>query len=131
MIVLWLALYIHHPQTLVEKVWAAGGIDAVALVECESQFNPKALRREPRHHTSWGLFQLDDEFHPQYRGNLGKHIAIGAAFLAECKARTMTLARAVERYNGAYSWGLTVERKRDELGRWLAWRAVRELDIAR
>ena len=62
MIVLWLALYIHHPQTLVEKVWAAGGIDAVALVECESQFNPKALRREPRHQRAGGFFKLMTSF---------------------------------------------------------------------
>ena len=41
---------------------AASGVDpatALAIVEQESSFNPKAIRPEPRHHTfSMGLFQM-------------------------------------------------------------------------
>ena len=128
-----LACFLHltGPKAeLVEKVWLAGGVDAVALVWMESNFNPRAWRREPRGHTSFGLFQIDDEYHPQWRGDLMRHIAEGQLFLDECKARTPNLRWAVARYNGSLAWGIRVEAERDELVRWLSWRALRELEVA-
>lgn len=131
-----LAIYLHRPPALVEQVYRAGGLDAVAVVEMESNFILRAERREPRGHSSYGLWQLDDEWHPQYRNNLAAHVAYGARFLAECK-QGRTLAQAAAVYNGgsrpgAYSraWGAKVERKRDELARWLRWREVRAMETA-
>jgi hypothetical protein len=125
---LLLALLLHRPPALVASVYEAAGLDGVAVVECESQFNPRALRREPRGHTSWGLFQLDDEWHAQHRGDLLLHIVTGAAFLAQCK-RGVTFAQAVSLYNsgsvdGNLTWGRYVERRRDSLALYL-WRRMR------
>ena len=135
-----LAAYLHVANVhLVQAVLDAGGLDAVALVWCESRFNEHAVRREPRGHTSWGLYQLDDEFHPQWRHDLLRHIAEGQLFLDECKLRAETadgrnarahwyrmtasrpsfFAYAVALYNGSLAWGFVVERERDELARWL------------
>lgn len=58
------------------------------------------------------------------------HIVTGLEFLNECKAKTYTLASAVELYNGSYAWGLVVERKRDELARYLAWRLIKNEEVA-
>ena len=85
-----LAAYLHRPAPLVELVFEAGGLDAVAVVQAESRFFPQASRYERDRYgriigTSWGLFQLFDRYHPQWRYDLGKHIAEGAAFLAKCK----------------------------------------------
>jgi hypothetical protein len=124
-IVALLAAYLHAPIGLVQLVYEAGGTDAVAVVECESKFNPQAFRLEPRGHSSWGLFQLDNEWHLQWRYNLGKHIETGAAFLAECKEKTGgDFAAAVSLYNSgsmtkAIKWGRKVERVRDDLAHWL------------
>src|SRR5271157_766489 len=85
---LMLAALLGRDPHSVDAVWQAGGLDAVAVVECESHFNERALRREPRGHTSWGLFQIDDEFHPQYRDDLLLHIVEGVRFLNECKEKT-------------------------------------------
>ena len=122
---LLLAAYLHRPLFLVEKVYSEGGVDAVAVVEMESRFNPRAWRREPRGHSSWGLFQIDNEWHSQYRGDLDAHIAEGVRILRECEMGG-TFSEAIARYNGgtnhgAYSiaWGKQVEAKRDELSRWL------------
>ena len=125
-----LAAYLHHPLDYVEKVYIAGGVDAVALVECESCFNPKAIRREKRGHTSWGFYQLDDEFHPQWRGNLLRHIAEGELFFEDCKTKARDFRHAVLRYNGSLTWACCVERKRNELLYWLRWRERRDLGVA-
>ncbi len=130
MTAVFLAAYLHASPMLVKAVFDAGGIDSCALVSCESQWNEYAWRREPRGYTSYGIFQLDSEFHPQYRDDLLMHIVTGVEFLNECKAKTHTLARAVELYNGSYAWGVVVERKRDELVRWLRWRWIREQEVA-
>ena len=130
MAALWLAAYLHASPMLVKSVFDAGGLDAVAVVTCESQWCEHAWRREPEYHTSYGLFQLNDGYHPQYRDDLLMHIVTGLEFLNECKAKTYTLARAVELYNGSYAWGVVVERKRDELVRWLRWRWIREQEVA-
>jgi hypothetical protein len=127
---LWLAAYLHAPLGPVKTVWELGGLDAVAVVTCESQWQEHAWRRESGHHTSWGLFQINDGYHRQYRDDLLMHIVTGVSFLNECKARTKTLAGAIVLYNGSYAWGLTVERKRDELVRWLLWRWIKSEGIA-
>ena len=128
-----LAAYLHRPPALVEAVFRAGGIDAVAVVEMESNFVPTAYRQEPRGHTSYGLFQIDSEWHPQYRHDLTKHIAEGVRIYRECRGATM--AEKVSHFNGGtypgeYSkaWGRKVMAKRDELRRWLRWRPVREME---
>ena len=54
---------------------------AVAIVEWESQFNPRAQRREKEGVTDWGLWQLNSKYHPQYRDDLAAHIRYGAGFL--------------------------------------------------
>ncbi len=121
---LYLAALLNAPYGMVATVYEIAGLDGVALVWCESRFNPHALRHEPRDHTSWGLWQLDDEFHPQHRDDLLLHCVEGAAFLAECKAGTGSLSAAVARYNGSLAWGREVERKRDALAMAL-WRVLR------
>lgn len=127
MIPVLLALYLHHSAALIQAVYAQGGLDVVAVVECESNFNPRAVRHEPRGFTSWGLFQIDDEWHPQYRGNLQAHICYGVAFLRQCEARAHgNYPAAVSIYNSGSSvkslaWGKRVEQKRDALARWLSW----------
>ena len=133
-----LACFLHltGPKAeLVEKVWLAGGVDAVAMVWMESRFDPQAERIERDKQgrmigTSFGLYQLFDKYHPQWRGDLMRHIAGGQLFLDECKARTPNLRWAVARYNGSLAWGIRVEAERDELVRWLSWRALRELEVA-
>lgn len=145
MIAVWLAIYLHAPQGLVATVYDFAGLDGVAVVFMESRFVETARRREPQGE-SWGLFQLYDKFHPQYRDDLLLHIVTGVAFLNECKDIAPPwyqdvpgfFARAVAHYNGgthpgAYSWawGRKVEAKRDELQRWLSWRAVKAMETAR
>jgi hypothetical protein len=41
-----IALLLGRPAGLVSTVYAMGGLDAVAVCEYESQFNPRAWRRE-------------------------------------------------------------------------------------
>jgi hypothetical protein len=114
-----IASLLHRPLYLVDAVYNAGGVDATALVECESHFNAHAWRREIRGHSSWGLFQLDDEYHPQWRDNVLRHIAEGVLFLDDCKAKAPRLRYAVMLYNGSLAWGIEVERKRDYIVRWI------------
>ncbi len=124
-IALLLAAYLSRPPALVQLVYDRAGVDGVAVVECESQFYPQALRREPRNHTSWGLWQIDDEWHPQYRFDLGKHNEEGARIWEEALAQAGgDFTRGVAHYNGGkhpgeYSraWGLKVAAKRGELRR--------------
>ena len=115
-----LSAYLHRPFDYVNRVWQAGGLSAVTVVWCESQFTPTALRREPRNHTSWGLFQIDDEWHPQYRRDLAAHIREGSAFLAQCLEEGQSLGRSVGIYNsgsvgGNPRWSAYVVRWRDRL----------------
>ena len=128
-IVLLLAMVLNAPAPLVRDVYAEGGLDAVAVVSMESNFNPKAIRREARGHTSYGLFQLDDEWHPQHRGDIAAHIREGVKILRECEGTD--LRTKVSHYNGgtypgAYSekWGRMVEARRDSLALYL-WRHLR------
>ncbi len=145
MIVLWLCVYLHASQYLVEKVYLRGGLDDVAVVTMESQWNPHAFRYERDRHgkiigTSYGLQQLFDRYHPQYRNDLDAHIREGVDWLSDCKmVETVGLdfSDAVAIYNGGWqpgkdarSWGLKVQAKRDELARWLWWRWVKSEQVA-
>jgi hypothetical protein len=124
-----LAIYLHKPPALVELVYSAGGTEAVAIVQAESQFFPQALRVEPRGHSSWGLFAIDNEWWLQYRYDLGKHIDQGVAIMAHFSRGLnpdYDFAIMVARFNGgwkpgAYSiaWGRKVERLRDDMAHYL------------
>ena len=135
MIALILAAYLHRPPALVQLVYEAGGTDAVAVVSCENpQWITWAVKREARGHTSYGLFMVDDEWWPQFRFDLGKHIEQGVAIMNHFYAGLnpeYDFAIMVSRYNGgwksgAYSqaWGRHVARVRDDLAHWL-WMALR------
>jgi hypothetical protein len=119
-----LSLLLHRDLDLVWAVYEAGGVDAVAVVECESEFNWKAVRRESEG-TSWGLFQLYDKYHKQYRNDLYQHIVTGAQFLEECKEKAGgDFVAAVSLYNSgsltkSRKWGERVRRERDRLEWWL------------
>ncbi len=121
---LMLAALLHRSTGLVSTIYVMGGLDAVAVVECESQFNEKCWRREPRGHTSWGLFQIDDEFHPQHRNDLLLHIVEGVTFLAWCKTKGKDFRTAIYWYNGSWIWARYVERRRDSWMMYL-WRRLR------
>ena len=125
---LLLASLLHRPSGLVDAVYQAGGLDSVSVVECESQFNEKAWRREPEG-TSYGLFQLYSKYHEQYRDDLLLHIVAGVSFLAQCIAKGGSLARAYSIYNSGTTWksikqGREVERRRDSWAMYL-WRHLR------
>ena len=125
MTALLLASFLHAPAGLIATVYDMGGIDAVAVVTFESQWNVRAWRVEVRGHTSFGLFQLDDEWHPQYRDDVLLHIATGVEFLGECKSVSGgSLARAFSIYNSGTSWrsiakGREVEKLRAAMEWWL------------
>ena len=125
-IALLLALALGRPVGLVSTVYDVAGIDGVALVEYESRFNERAVRREPRGFTSFGLFQLDSEWHPQWRDDLLLHIVEGASFWEACKAKAGgNIAVAFSWYNSgspskSIKKGLEVARLRDRLARRIA-----------
>jgi hypothetical protein len=124
-VALILALALGRPAGLVENVYAMGGIDAVAVVEYESQFNDRACRREYEG-TSWGLFQLWNKCHEQYRHDLLLHMVAGVAFLAECKVKgNGNIAVAYSIYNSgsprrSIGKGREVQCLRDRLARRVA-----------
>jgi soluble lytic murein transglycosylase-like protein len=101
-----LARLVSAPLPRVELVMEAAeraGVDpslAVALVAVESRFRVDACRREWDGTTSYGLFQINDGWHPQYRGDLIAHCNYGARYLAECLARDKGSRPAgLSRYN--------------------------------
>lgn len=122
---LLLAAFLQVPPVLVSQVYEVSGIEGVAVVWCESGFNPSAARREPEG-TSWGLWQLYDKYHPQHRDNLDLHIIEGALFLEWCLTTEHgDFVRAVSRWNSgsptkSETWGRRVLRKRNELIFWVA-----------
>jgi hypothetical protein len=143
-----LAIYLNAPIGLVSTVFDMGGIDAVCVVYYESRFNERAWRRE-REGSSWGLFQLYDKYHEQYRDDLLLHIVTGVAFLEECKNGAafpgvsitgpeqrnirsqprLSLARAYSIYNSgsprrSIAKGREVEALRDGMAMYL-WRRMR------
>ena len=119
-----LATLLNVSPVLVEKVYRAAGLDGVAVVWCESSFNPKACRREPNG-TSWGLWQLYDLWHEQYRTDQEKHIESGAVFLQLCKDKAKgDFVKAVSIYNSgsptrSRPWGSRVVGLRDSLAHYL------------
>jgi hypothetical protein len=117
-----IAMLLGRPAGLISTVYAMGGLDAVAVCEYESQFNPRAWRRE-REGSSWGLFQLYDKYHPQHREDLLLHIVTGVAFLAECK-EGRSLARAYSVWNSgsprrSIAKGREVEKLRAAMEWWI------------
>lgn len=81
------------------------GVDpvlAVALVEVESQYTVNAYRVETNGTTSYGLFQINDGWHPQHRDDLVAHCDYGARYLAECIAREQDWETALCWYNSGY-----------------------------
>lgn len=126
---LLLAILLHRDPALVSAVYTMGGLDAVVVVEHESQFHERAWRKEPEG-TSYGLFQLYDLCHKQWREDVLLHIATGVGFLEKCKAQSGgNLARAYSRYNSgnertSLAVGKRLERRRDSLALWL-WRHLR------
>ena len=123
-VVLLLAMLMKRPPALVDAVFHSGGLECVAVVEMESNFSPRALRREPRGHTSYGLFQINDEWHPQYRYSLSAHIAEGVKIWRDCPGDTVAIK--VSHFNGGtfpgeYSiqWGQRVQRKYDSLAMYI------------
>lgn len=130
-----LAALLHRPALLVDAVYQMAGIDGVAVVEMESQFHERAFRVERDADgvaigTSYGLFKLFDKYHPQYRDDLLLHLAYGAGFWRECKARAGgDIARAYSIWNSGNSKtsivkGIKVERKARSLEKYL-WMKLR------
>ena len=109
---LFIAGFLGRDPALVWLVWekaqySVDPIIAIALVEEESWFNPRAVRleRDSRGRvigTSWGLYQLCDRWHYQFRDNLPLHCWYGAAYLAWCiHVERGDVRRGLTRYNGA------------------------------
>jgi hypothetical protein len=130
---LMLAALLHRPAPLVDAVYQYAGLDGVAVVEYESQFHDRAFRIERDADgwaigTSWGLWQLFDRCHKQYREDLLFHIVTGAEFWAKCKAGR-GIAEAYSVWNSgnprsSLAKGKVVERKRDAMAMFL-WRRLR------
>ena len=79
-----IALLLNRPVGLVKTVYDMAGLSGVCVVEYESQFNEHAWCKEARGGTSYGLFQLYDKYHPQYRDDLLLHLVYGAEFWKAC-----------------------------------------------
>jgi hypothetical protein len=127
-ICLMLAQAMHRPADLIAEVYWMSGVEGVAVVEYESQFNPHAWRLEPDG-TSYGLWQLYSRCHKQYRDNLLLHIGTGATFWKACMAQGGTIACSYSLYNSGSPWrsitkGRQVEAKYNSLCSYL-WRRLR------
>ena len=137
-IVLLMATFLHHPVWLVEKAYNVGGINLVTNVEMESNFRPNVVRNEGRGWNSFGLCQLNNHYHPQYRNNLRKHLEEGNKFLLDCmKVAKNNFAVAIAHYNGgthppkvSYDWGKKVEKKRTQILHYIEWRNNKALGVA-
>ncbi len=110
-----IARILARPPDLVLLVWqkAEYSVDPVvacSLVEVESWYNPRALKieRDSRGRvigTSWGLWQICDRWHPQFRDNLPLHCWYGAGYLAWCiHVERGDVRRGLARYNGMVSF---------------------------
>jgi hypothetical protein len=124
-----LAAAMNRPADLIAEVYWMSGLEGVAVVEYESQFNPRAYRREAAGGTSWGLWQLWDKCHKQYRDNLLLHCGTGASFWKACLRSGGTVERGYSLYNSGSPWrsiekGKCVERKYNSLRMYL-WRRMR------
>ena len=127
---LCIALLFHVPRGTVEFVYGTCGLEGVAVIACESQWNERAFRHEPRGHTSWGYWQIDDEWHEQHRDDVLLHLAAGAAIWQQCMDAALgNFTLAVRLYNSgsrtkAIAWSEQVRRFRDSLALYV-WRHVR------
>jgi hypothetical protein len=126
---LMLAMMLNRPPGLVATVFDMAGLEGVVVCDFESQFNPKALRREECGGTSFGLWQLWDKCHEQYRSDLLLHMVTGAEFWKTCMDKGGTVARAYSIFNSGSPWrsiekGRIVERRCESLRLYL-WRRVR------
>lgn len=127
---MYIALLLRVPYGPVEVAYAMAGLDGVAVITCESQWNQMAFRHEPRGHTSWGLWQIDNEYHEQYRGDLLLHLVAGAVIWRDCLEKACgNFTLAVRLYNsgsrlGGLAWSDVVRSKRDTLAIYL-WRKMR------
>ena len=65
---------------MVYKSFPADPLLAIAVVYRESEFHTRALG-DNGWSNDFGLWQLNSYWHPQYRENVKKHIAYGAAYL--------------------------------------------------
>jgi hypothetical protein len=137
-VILLMATFLHHPASLVQKVYDVGGINLVTNVEMESNFKPTVVRNEGHGWNSYGLGQICNHYHSQYRNNLQKHIEESNRILLDgMRVAKGNFAVAVAHYNGgthptAYSfrWGKKVEKKKMQILYYIAWRNMRELGIA-
>jgi len=88
--VVLIALALHRPQTLVARVYDAALVDPVlacAVVEYESWYKVDAWhgnydKSGKLVSTDWGLYQLNNLYHPQYRNDLYAHVRYGGALVA-------------------------------------------------
>jgi len=102
-----IAVTLHRPMELVKRIADASRWDpvlAVAVVEVESQFYPRAERKYKDGSSDYGLWQLNSNWHPQYRGDLAKHTRYGSGYLlglliAYRKGGTGATAAALSHYN--------------------------------
>jgi hypothetical protein len=123
-----IALLLHRPIGLVGTVYEMGGLSAVVVVEYESEFCITSYRKE-KDGFSYGLFQLYDKCHEQYRDDLLLHIVYGVRFWRECMAKGKTIARAYSYFNSgnartSIEKGREVQRKYDSLAKYI-WRRMR------
>jgi hypothetical protein len=123
--VLYLAAVLSAPVGLVATAYELGGLRYVALISMENAaWNPAKVVREPRGHTSYGLAMIDDEWWPQYRGDVMRHLEQGAEILRG-------YGGDYAKYNGgpqpgrvAREWGRRVEARYQSLVGYL-WRRMR------
>ena len=126
---LLIAMLLGRPPGLVSTVYDMAGLSGVVVCEYESQFNERAWCRESAGGTSFGIWQLYDKFHPQYRDDLLLHLVYGAEFWKACVAKGGTIARGYSLYNSGNPWrsiekGRAVESKYKSLSMYL-WRRMR------
>lgn len=133
-----MAAFLHHSPVLIQKVYDVGGVDLVANVEMESNFKPWVVRNEGHGWNSFGLCQLNNHYHPQYRNDLKKHLEEGNKILLDCLRKAKgNFALAIAHYNGgthppAYSirWGLKVKEKLRQICYYIVWRNNKALEVS-
>ena len=102
-----LSLCLNRPLPLMQMVineslkQGASPLEMVCLVETESRFNPKArsITRDK------GLFQLNEDYHPNAPSALKEHIAYGIRFYLRCYSPgQQDLWSVYATYNGGRNW---------------------------
>jgi hypothetical protein len=114
--VLLLAAVLHRPPALVDAVYRSSPWAptlAVAVVECESSFNPLSLVVDAvTGITYWGLWQISSKWWPQWRDCLPCHVNQGSTILlaALCRARG-DYAKALSIYSSGHPGHKAYSRK--------------------